>query len=198
MSGPHWGAGFIGPDGTDYVAEQADEIRRKMGRGLYSQDPHGDMGQWRDLFAIPLALLRNFCEWMVRNANPGKATDLLSYWEGVLGMPRPPSSWGIAERQQRCKERLRRWPTYPGGPTTRPAWAGFPSEFFLWAVFYSIHFSALGIAPVSFTQDAPGVAAFTLTVSPDMYDPGNAYWLAELTFWRDALCPAWGQITITA
>ena len=189
-----WGAGFIGPDGTDYVALESDGIRKRMGQGLYSQDPHGTMGQWRDLFAIPLALFHNLIDYIVANANPGTAEDMLPYWEQVLGIAFWADRLSISQRQTRCKEVLRRWATYPGGPTSVPADAGFPTEWNIYRQFYAIHYRALGIGPTGFATTGP--AQYTLTVAAAMWDVGNSYWLNELTRARDRLCPAWGEILI--
>lgn len=182
-----WGAGFIGPDGTDYVAAEADALRGHMGLGLYSQDPHGAMGQWRDLFAIPLALLRNLYDWMVANANPGTAVDLLPYWERILNLAHGAERMTAAERQQRCKDLLRRWVDTPV--------EGHPTAVNIYWILHSIHVRALGLPPVSWV--ATGTAEYTLTMEHAMFDVGNEWWLKEMQRWRDLLCPAWGEIILT-
>lgn len=103
---PIWGTSFISPTGEDYVASRAAGIAARQGRGLYAADPEGPAGQWRDLWAIPLAYVNAIADWFVWNANPGTAEDRLPEWEDLLLCSRRKRT--IADRQTAAADKLRR------------------------------------------------------------------------------------------
>ncbi len=103
-----WGAGFTGLHGEDLVAEESENFRGQLGTGLYSEDPHSSEGEYRDLFGICLAWLRNLGNWIVWNANPllCEDSDVLALLETQYGLRPAPATWSIEDRRERMRYRL--------------------------------------------------------------------------------------------
>lgn len=192
MSG-WWGAGFIAPDGTDYVAWAAEQIRTHMGIGLYDQDPHATMSQWRDVAALALAPIANYCDVMFYESVPNLSTYTLTYWEWLFGSPlidRDDATRTIQERRRRLREKVSHHlsDTIAGDYTV----TGIPSIADMTLALDWIHRRWTGGGILAFLLTGP--AQWTLQVSPNFWKVAGAeddlnYWLAHLT-------PAWGKILV--
>jgi len=88
-----WLGGFFGAEGEELVDEEARAIFGNLGKGWFSDDVETGHGQFRDVLACGLAMVRAYGEALLYNANPATAVDTLDGWEQQLGVPNSGRDW---------------------------------------------------------------------------------------------------------
>lgn len=88
-----WFGGFFGAEGEELVDEESRSIFGNLGTGWFSDDEETGHGQFRDVLACGLAMVRAYGEALLYNANPATAVDTLSEWELQFGVPQGGRDW---------------------------------------------------------------------------------------------------------
>jgi hypothetical protein len=96
---------MLGPDGRNIVLTTEEKVRPLYGTGHYGGEGTAHQAYRRGQ-SYGMAYYRALMYLLLDNSRPDRAIQLLPEWEYALGLPHPPDSWTVEQRQNRIRARL--------------------------------------------------------------------------------------------